>query len=199
VELDGEGTCLTTESCLLNDNRNPGRSRAAMEAVLSETLSVEKVIWLLEGLLGDHTDGHIDNIARFAAPGVVLHMLPTTDDDPNRGVLHRIADVLREARDARGRELQRVVVPSPGHVTGDDGNIQAASYLNFYVGNRTVVVPAFGQPNDERARKAIESAFPERRVVLSSARKLLEGGGTLHCITRELPEAAARQTNGASG
>ncbi|MDH5674498.1 MAG: agmatine deiminase family protein [Myxococcales bacterium] len=192
VDFDGEGSCLTTDSCLLNINRNPGWDRARYDGLLSEALGIERVIWLPGGLKNDHTDGHVDNVARFAAPGAVLHMRPSSEDDPNREALLAIEDALTQARDARGRALELLPVPSPGAVLGVDGEIMAASYLNFYLGNRTVVVPAFGRDQDEAARQAIAEAFPGRQAVLCEAASLLEGGGGLHCITHELPALEER-------
>lgn len=191
VEFDGQGTCLTTESCLLNANRGDDLSRATLEPMLREAFGVDKVLWLREGLVGDHTDGHIDNLARFVAPGVVMHMQPSGSDDPNTEALTAIAADLAHFTEATGRSLQRVAVPSPGRVLDQSGDPIAASYMNFYVGNRVVVVPSFASERDEPARRAIAAAFPERRVVLSPARAILEGGGgTFHCMTRQQPEAA---------
>jgi agmatine deiminase len=189
LELDGEGTCLTTESCVLNQNRGQERKRDAIEALLRDALAVNKVLWLRAGLLGDHTDGHIDNLARFVAPGVVMHMRALCADDPNRETLATIERDLGRFTDASGRALRLLPVPSPGRVLDAVGAPIAASYMNFYVGNRVVIVPAFGSAYDEPAREAIAAAFPDRRVVLSLARAILEGGGgTFHCMTRQEPE-----------
>jgi len=189
VELDGEGTCLTTESCLLNPNRGAQPERAACERLLGDALAVDKVIWLRQGLAGDHTDGHIDNLARFVAPGVVMHMRPEPGD-PNRAALEAIERELARATDARGRKLTLLAVPSPGAVCDAAGEPMAASYMNFYLANRSLIVPAFGSASDERAAAAIARAFPGRQVVLRRARAILEGGGgTFHCMTRQRPEA----------
>lgn len=190
VEFDAEGTCLTTQSCLLNQNRcAPGErpDRARAEALLSEAFAVDKVLWLEHGLAGDHTDGHIDNLARFVAPGVVMHMRPAPGD-PNRDTLTDIERKLAAMTDARGRKLTLVGVPSPGAVLDAAGEPIAASYMNFYLANRSVIVPAFGTVADEIAAKAIGAAFPGRSVELCNARALLEGGGgTFHCVTRQRP------------
>jgi agmatine deiminase len=191
LELDGEGTCLTTESCLLNENRGAGLTRARLESVLRDALAVEKVLWLREGLAGDHTDGHIDNLVRFIAPGVVVHMRPSGAEDPNGATLEAIERALSDMRDARGRALRCVALPSPGRVNDEQGEPIAASYMNFYLGNRSVVVPGWNSEHDEPARRALASLFPERRVVVSGARAILEGGGgTFHCMTRQEPGAA---------
>jgi agmatine deiminase len=191
LELDGQGTCLTTESCLLNENRGRGLSRAMLESLLRDALGVDKVLWLREGLAGDHTDGHIDNLVRFVAPGVVVHMRPSGADDPNGATLEAIERALREMRDAHGRALRLCAVPSPGRVLDTAGEPIAASYMNFYLGNRSVIVPGFGTAHDEPARRVLAEVFPDRRVVVSAARAILEGGGgTFHCMTRQEPEAA---------
>ncbi len=188
VELDGAGTCLTTESCLLNANRGGAPERATMERLLSDAFAVDEVVWLREGLIGDHTDGHVDNLARFIAPGVVMHMRPTPGD-PNRDTLTALERELARVTDARGHKLTLVPVPSPGAVLDVAGEPMAASYMNFYLGNRAVVVPAFGTVADEAAANAITAAFPGRSVVQCSARAILEGGGgTFHCMTRQRPE-----------
>lgn len=192
VELDGQGTCLTTESCLLNPNRGAGLTRNALDAVLHDALSVDKVLWLREGLAGDHTDGHIDNLVRFVAPGVVVHMRPSGADDPNSAALEATQADLARFIDASGRTLRCIPVPSAGRVLDGAGEPIAASYMNFYLGNRAVIVPAFGTERDEPARRALAAVFPDRRVVSSPAHATLEGGGgTFHCMTRQQPLAKA--------
>lgn len=188
LEVDGEGTVLTTEQCLLNPNRNPSLDRAATERALSEALGATKVLWIREGLLNDHTDGHVDTIARFVAPGVVVCMRPSGEDDPNAAVLDEIARDLAAMVDAKGRRLQVIRLPSPGRVEDEDGAIMPASYANFYVGNTTVVVPTYGTAHDDDAVRELAPLFPGRRVVGRSARTILEGGGAFHCITQQQPE-----------
>lgn len=188
LELDGEGTCLTTESCLLGDNRG-APTRDTVERALGEALATERVLWLEGGLQGDHTDGHIDNLARFVAPGVVVHMQPS-DGDPNRDTLLAIEAALATFSDARGRRLQLCALPSPGAVLDREGEPMAASYMNFYLANRSVIVPTFGSPHDDAALAALATVFPERRVVGRRANAILEGGGgTFHCMTRQQPES----------
>jgi agmatine deiminase len=187
VDVDGEGTVLTTRQCLLNSNRNPSMDEAAVEAGLREALGVAKVLWLGEGLANDHTDGHVDTIARFVRPGVVACMEPADDDDPNRDVLRSIHRELRTMTDAAGRRLEVVRLPSPGRIEGEDGEVMPASYVNFYIGNRAVVVPTYGSRHDELAVRAIAGLFPGRRTVGIDARAILTGGGAFHCITQQEP------------
>ncbi len=188
VDVDGEGTCLTSRQCLLNPNRNSQMSQAEVEAGLCEALGVEKVLWVNEGLVNDHTDGHIDTIARFVAPGVVACMKGTSpSEDSNYEILEEIAKDLESSIDAKGRKLKVVRIPSPGKVLTDDGKIMPASYLNFYIGNSTVVVPTYGTPFDTQAVKAIAELFPGRKTIGSSAIAILNGGGAFHCITQQQP------------
>jgi agmatine deiminase len=190
IEVDGEGTLLTTKSCLLNPNRNPGMSQEAITAMLREALGVESVLWLEEGLLHDHTDGHIDTLVRFVEPGRVVCMEPSGDDDPNRDVLLAIIRDLEALRDAKGRRLEIERIPSPGRVVDDEDLIRPASYVNYYVANTTVVVPTYGTPFDDAAVAALEKLFPGRRVVGASASAILAGGGAFHCITQQQPARA---------
>jgi len=187
IEVDGEGTCLTSRQCLLNPNRNPNLSQTEIETRLKESLGITKILWLQDGLLNDHTDGHIDTIARFAAPGVVLCMTPTTHDDPNRPVLEQIARDLEGFTDARDRKLKVIKIPSPGMVTNSQGSILPASYLNFYLANHTVIVPTYGVEADQAAVRAISECFPQRRTLGLAAKTILSGGGAFHCITQQEP------------
>ena len=190
LEFDGEGTCLTTRSCALNPNRNPGATEADVEAWLTRALGVSQTIWLERGFDSDHTDGHIDNLARFAGAGRVLCMAPAGDDDPNADVLDEIRAQLAGARDAHGRRLELITLPSPGEVTDADDELLSASYMNYCVTNSGVVVPTFDVENDETAVATIARCFPSRRVVGLSARSILAGGGSFHCITQQEPELA---------
>ncbi|HEX2678560.1 MAG TPA: agmatine deiminase family protein [Polyangiales bacterium] len=190
LDVDGLGTCLTTRSCLLNPNREAPSGPEAeprIGARLSDMLGIDKLIWVDAGLQNDHTDGHIDNIARFVAPGVVVCMQAHDADDVNAQTLDEIAATLSAATDARGQKLRVVRVPSPGRVLGSDGNVVPASYMNFIIGNRVVVVPGFGTKWDGPAREALAALFPDRVVRMQSARAILEGGGTFHCMTQQVP------------
>lgn len=187
LDVDGEGTALTTRSCLMNPNRHGPTDPEQIAQRLRDALGIRKLLWLAEGLANDHTDGHIDNIARFVAPGVVACMRAESADDPNAATLDAIARSLESMLDARGRRLEVVRIPSPGRVHGADGNVVPASHMNFYIGNARVLLPIFGTRWDEPARAAVQALFPEREVMACSARALLEGGGTFHCMTQQLP------------
>jgi agmatine deiminase len=187
VETDGEGTCLTTRQCLLNPNRNPELDQETLEQYLKSALGYQKILWVDEGLINDHTDGHIDTIVRFIAPSVVMCMTPQTEDDPNAATLERIAQTLTTFTDVKGRPLKVVTIPSPGRVLDDDGQIMAASYVNFYIGNSTVVVPTYGSEFDEAAVAAIAHYFPTRRTIGLPSKAILTAGGAFHCITQQQP------------
>jgi agmatine deiminase len=187
LDGDGQGSALTTRQCVLNPNRNPALDQAAIEARLFEALGLTNLIWLDRGLLNDHTDGHVDNIARFVAPGVVVCMRAQDSRDPQREILDEIARALRTARDAAGRRLDVVEIPSPGPVVDARGDIVPASYMNFYLGNSAVVVPVYGTPHDHAAVDALAALFPGRRVLGLDAHAVLVGGGAFHCISREQP------------
>ncbi|MCA9608872.1 MAG: agmatine deiminase family protein [Myxococcales bacterium] len=190
IEPDGRGTFLTTKQCLLNDNRNRGMEVSTIEARLGEALGARRVLWLEEGLENDHTDGHVDTLARFVEPGRVVCMAPSGDDDPNAEVLEAIARDLGAMKDAEGRRLQVERIPSPGLVKDHEDIVMPASYVNFYIANTTVVVPTYGTPFDDEAVEAIAALFPDRRVVGRSAKAILAGGGAFHCITQQQPMGA---------
>lgn len=190
VDHDGAGTLLTTRQTLLNPNRN-GWTKAQAEAALAEAFGASNVIWIDEGLRGDHTDGHIDNIARFVAPGRVVCQAPAGPDDPNAATLDAIARTLSSATDAGGRRLEVVRIPGPGLYRNALGEIAPASHMNFVIANGVVVVPVYGTPTQAAALAALQAIFPGRRVVGVSSRGLLgcgeAGGGSFHCITQQEP------------
>jgi agmatine deiminase len=188
VDVDGDGSALTTRQCLLNPNRNgPLADPSHAEAVICETLGVQKVLWLGSGLVNDHTDGHVDTLVRFVRPGAVVAMEPAAHDDPNADALHALLHELASFRDARGRQLEVLRVPSPGRILDADGKIMPASYVNFYVTNTHVIVPTYGVPRDDEAVDHIGRLFPGRLALGIEARSLLTGGGAFHCITQQQP------------
>jgi agmatine deiminase len=191
IDWDGQGTLLTTRQCLLNPNRNTGWDEARAEAVLAAALGARRVIWLGDGLVNDHTDGHVDNIARFLAPGIVACMSPSGTEDPNADTLRAIEADLRAARDADGRPLHVVTLPSPGLVTDADGEPVPASHMNFLIGQGAVVVPIYGTPSADAALSALAPHFPTRKVVGLPATHILTGGGAFHCISQQQPQAPA--------
>jgi agmatine deiminase len=188
IEVDGEGTVLTTRQCLLGGARNPGLDQAALDARLRWALGVERVVWLDRGLANDHTDGHIDTLARFVMPGVVACMEPAAGD-PNRDALAGILADLSAARTAGGERLDVITVPSPGAVEDASGNLMPASYMNFYVANTTVVIPTYGVAADDAAVAAIAAMFPTRRAVAVDGKPVVVGGGAFHCSTQQQPTA----------
>jgi agmatine deiminase len=180
IDGDGSGTVLTTEQCLLNPNRNM-LIREEVEQRLLEDLGFERVVWFGTGLMNDHTDGHIDNLARFVAPGRVA--IPTAaKEDPNAAVYKDAARRIGEAH------LDIVTLPSPGRITDEGGEIIPASYMNFYIGNAAVVVPQYGAPNDQAAVDVVQALFPGRVAIGLRADHILTGGGSFHCISQQVPE-----------
>ena len=189
IHVDGEGTLLTTEAVLLNANRNPGLGREAVERQLMAALGVRKVIWLRAGLVDDDTDGHVDELACFVRPGVVLALTCRDPQDANYAVLQENLERLRRARDASGRALEVVEVEQPA-ADYAGGRRLSCSYVNFYLPNGGVVMPAFGdRRRDAQARELLGRLFPSRRVVQLPTRTLSLGGGNIHCITQQQPEA----------
>ncbi|MEO6042116.1 MAG: agmatine deiminase family protein [Croceibacterium sp.] len=185
VDTDGTGLAVTTEQCLLNPNRNPGFSKPQIEARLRADLGLTRVLWLGEGLAGDHTDGHVDNLARFVAPGVLAIPRATTSDDPNR--------VVYDAARARARAFGLAVadVPSPGWM-GEGDRVEPASYMNFAICNRVVVVPTYGSLHDDEAVAAIGALFPGRAAVGLRSDAVLTGGGSFHCSSQHAPAQTGR-------
>jgi agmatine deiminase len=179
IDGDGTGVVVTTEQCLLNANRNPTLDKAQIEARLRGDLGLTKVVWLGDGLLNDHTDGHVDNLARFVGEGR-LALPEAAENDPNWQVYQHAL------RDARAAGLEVVTIPSPGRVLRDE-EVVPASYMNFYIGNAAVVVPLYGAENDAAAVRAVQALFPDRQAVGLRADHILTGGGSFHCISQQIP------------
>ncbi|MDR3506944.1 MAG: agmatine deiminase family protein [Caulobacteraceae bacterium] len=188
LDHDGFGAVLTTRQCLLNPNRNPGWTAIEAEAALGRALGARKVLWLGDGLVNDHTDGHVDNLARFVAPGVVACPVSFGRDDPNAHVYDDAARALAGMTNARGAPLQVVRIVSPGRVLNEEGEVVPASHMNFIIANEAVIVPLYGEgPAASFALDALRSLFPERQVIGLPSRALLTGGGSFHCITQQEP------------
>ncbi|MCF6166583.1 Agmatine deiminase [Furfurilactobacillus rossiae] len=206
IHVDGEGTLITTEECLLSKGRNAQLSKEQIEEVLKTHLNLKKIIWLKNGIYNDETNGHVDNIANFVRPGVVA--LAWTDDknDPQYQISKENLDILEHATDAKGRQIKvvKLNVPKPVLITKEEsegvdavdgtlprqaGDRLAASYVNFYTANGGIVYPTFGDPADDNAQKVLEQLYPDRKVVGVPAREILLGGGNIHCITQQVPKA----------
>ena len=187
IDVDGDGTLLTTEQCLLNKNRNPDMDKASIESHLREYLGVEKILWLGEGIAGDDTDGHVDDIARFVGPGLVAAAVENNKSHPNHKPLAENLERLEGMTDADGRKLRVIEIPMPPDVPGDDGKMLPASHLNFLITNGAVLVPAFGGESDEIARMRLQACFGDRLVSLLDCRDLVWGMGAIHCLSQQMP------------
>jgi agmatine deiminase len=187
LDHDGKGTVLATRQCLLNPNRNPGWTEERAEAALAVSLGARKVLWLDEGLMNDHTDGHVDNLARFVAPGVVACPVGWGSDDPNTDVYGAAARALADMTDADGAPLKVIRIPSPGRVLDEDGEAMAASHMNFLIANGAVVCPTYDKAAGALAVQALTALFPGREVIGLPSRAILTGGGSFHCITQQEP------------
>jgi agmatine deiminase len=193
IEVNGAGCVLTTEQCLLNANRNPHLSRQEIERYLKDYLGVTKVLWLGEGIVGDDTDGHIDDIARFVAPDVIVCAVEDDPEDANYAILQDNLMRLKSMTDAAGSSLEVVTLPMPGTVGGTstatrDLDRLPASYANFYIANNVVLAPVFGHVNDERAVDTLQKLFATRRVIPINCEPLVWGMGTIHCVTQQQPQ-----------
>jgi len=186
IEVNGQGTLLTTGSCLLNPNRNPDLSQAAIEAFLRDYLGVCHFLWLSEGIEGDDTDGHIDNLARFVGPNTLAAPLEENPVDPNHEPLRRNWSELEAMRDPLGQPYRLVPLPMPGRIE-HEGQRLPASYMNFYIANGVVLLPTYRHASDEVARRALQDAFPDREVLGIDAVDLIWGLGSFHCITQQEP------------
>ncbi|NBU27260.1 MAG: agmatine deiminase family protein, partial [Caulobacteraceae bacterium] len=180
LDHDGHGTVLTTRQCLLNPNRNPGWTQEMAEAALAGALGARKVLWLGDGLKNDHTDGHVDNLARFVAPGVVACPVAWGRADPNADLYDETARLLSTMTDARGAALQVMRIPSPGWTANAQGDMVPASHMNFVIANRAVICPLYDERAGAFAMDALSSLFPERQVIGLPSTAILTGGGSFH-------------------
>jgi agmatine deiminase len=185
IEVNGKGTVMTTEQCLLNPNRNPDLSKTDLEDVLSAYLGVRRVIWLRAGISGDDTDGHIDDVARFVDERTVVCAVEEDQDDENYLPLRENFDILSKETDQSGRPLRVIPLPMPGRV-GDDHRFPA-SYVNFLITNQAVIFPKFNHANDQRAKMVLAAVFPGRQLVGIDCRALVHGLGAIHCISQQQP------------
>lgn len=190
IEVNGAGTLMTTEQCLLHPNRNPGLSREQIEEQLRQNLGVEQVLWLGEGIAGDDTDGHIDDITRFVAEDTVLTVIEKDPSEDNYAALRDNRERLAAMRLPDGRPLRVIELPMPPPLVRADERLPA-SHANFYIGNRVVLLPVFGCAEDEEARSILARCFPGRRIVPVEARDIVVGLGTLHCLTQQVPSVGS--------
>ena len=206
IHSDGDGTMLVTESCLLSPGRNPKLTKAQIEEKLKQYCNVEKVIWLPCGIYQDETNEHVDNVCAFVRPGEVVLAWTDKKEDPQYDMSLRCLEVLEHEKDAKGRsfKVHKLLIPDkpvciteeelagftfePGEDERSAGERLAASYVNFYIANDAIVLPQFGDVNDEKAVKVLEDAFPGRKIVPVYARDIIVGGGNIHCITQQIPK-----------
>lgn len=191
IDTNGVGVLLTTEECLL-ENRNPGKSKEDYQSIFGDMLGIKKIIWLKKGLVNDHTDGHIDDITRFVGPTKIICAYEEEMNDENYERLLENYNILKNSVDEKGNKFEVIKLPMP-HMNYEKedqkhfGQKAPVSYANFYIGNKTVLVSSFGDPNDEKAIKIIKSCFLDKKVVGIDCRDLIYGGGTIHCITQQEP------------
>jgi agmatine deiminase len=186
IEPNGRGTLLTTEACLLNPNRNPHLNKSQIETYLKDYLGVTNILWLGEGIMGDDTDGHIDDLARFTDPTTVVTVVEDDPQDENYGLLQDNLRRLQTMRDETGQPLRIVTLPMPGWVE-HDGQRLPASYANFYIANSAVILPTYRQPNDAKAIEILQPLFPDRPVIGIDSTELIWGLGSFHCISQQEP------------
>ncbi len=186
VEFNGKGTVLTTTACLLNENRNPHLSKEQIEQYLMDYYGQDQVLWLGDGIIGDDTDGHIDDITRFVSEDTVLTVIEEDPSDENYPILQENLQTLKNMQLKDGRSLKIVELPMPKPVIYEDQQLPA-SYANFYIANKVVVVPIFNDPNDQRALDIIQSCFPDRKVIGINSVDIIWGLGSFHCLSQQEP------------
>lgn len=187
IDGNGKGVFLTTKQCLLNKNRNPDLSQLDIEKIMQDDLGAVQILWLEDGLLNDHTDGHIDNIARFIGENKIICQSPFGDDDPNIEVLNKIYEDLCAMRNLDGSPFEIIRAPSPGLVKNQDGEIVPASHMNFIITNGAIVMPHYGTKSADLALKTLAAHFPNHEIIGINATYTLSGGGSFHCITQQQP------------
>jgi agmatine deiminase len=189
IDVNGQGVCLTTEQCLLNPNRNPVLLRKDIEYILRLYLGIQKVVWLKEGIEGDDTDGHVDDITRFVGPRRILTAIEFNPQDKNHSILKENFEILKNSTDQNGKKFEIISLPMPGKVrvgrNDTASNRLPASYANFYIANRVVLVPTYSHHNDKKALQIIQKAFPTRKVVGIECAALVYGLGSIHCVTQQ--------------
>lgn len=205
IHVDGEGTCMVTEECLLSEGRNSSMTKKQIEKTLCEYLNCKKVLWIPRGIYLDETNGHVDNICNFVRPGVVVLAWTDNKKDPQYAISKEAYDYLSNEIDAKGRKLEihKLYVPKPILITKEEslgvdavdgtlprqkGDRLAASYVNYYTCNGAIIMPTFNDPNDELAVKTLQALYPERKIETIYAREILLGGGNIHCITQQVPK-----------
>jgi agmatine deiminase len=186
IEVNGQGTLLTTEACLLNPNRNPHLTREQIETYLKDYLGVRHILWLGDGIVGDDTDGHIDDLSRFTDPTTIVTVLEDDPLDANYELLQENLKRLRTFRDQNNQPFRLVTLPMPGIIQYEEQRLPA-SYANFYIANGIVLVPTYRSPNDQRALDTLQSLFPDRRVIPVDSTELIWGLGSFHCISQQEP------------
>ncbi len=194
IDVNGQGVCLTTQQCLLNPNRNPEMTKERMEKYLGDYLNVKKTIWLKEGLTNDHTDGHIDEIARFANATTIVCAFEDDKTDENYPILLDNYNALVAATDVDGKPFKVIKLPMPHmkyteeeKIKYEEGDKAPVSYANFYIGNTVVLAPTFNDPNDEKAMKILQDTFQDRKVIPIACEDLIYGGGVMHCMSQQQP------------
>jgi agmatine deiminase len=190
IDVDGSGSCLTTSQCLLNKSRNPRLSKEQISGYLRDYLGITNLVWLGEGIVGDDTDGHVDDIARFVGPGKVICMVEEDPSDENHDALNKNFETLQKAKARDGNPFKIMPVKMPRKVLDEGGKRLPASYANFYIGNNAVLLPIFGGRNDDLALSVMSEAFPQKRVVGISCTELVYGFGGIHCVTQQQPALA---------
>ncbi|MBI2651112.1 agmatine deiminase family protein [Candidatus Woesearchaeota archaeon] len=186
IDVNGSGLVLTTEQCLLNKNRNPGLNKKEIEYYLKEYLNASKVLWLKKGIKGDDTDGHVDDVARFVNKNTIVCAYEDNKNDENHQILKENYELLKKMTDEDGNKLKIAKIPMPAAVTYN-GERLPASYLNFYISNKAVLVPTFKHKNDKKAIKILQKLFPERKIAGINCSVMVRGFGTLHCCTQQQP------------